>query len=173
MSTTSQGFPVSPERFPVRVLMERRSLRGNPWAQETWHALGVMVGVGQGAAIGDPAEVVRGPDSTQYLWRGLSVEFHPDEAESYYHNLMAPVPRAYVVTSGDPSAANGPLPALVTLTKLGLVRMQSISSHPTYPILERTPPNNWCTILSNGPLYGTRPSIPSGTSLSSLSCSVW
>ena len=114
MSTASRGFPLSPERFPVRVLMERRSLRGNPWVQETWHALGVMVGAGQGAASDDPAAVVRGPDSTQFIWRGLSVEFHPDEAESYYHNLTVEQPACYVVTHTRRDGT--PEPFLVTVS---------------------------------------------------------
>jgi hypothetical protein len=114
MSTPSQGFPISPERFSVRVLMERRSVRGNPWVKESWHALGVMVGTGRGAASSEPAEVVRSPNAAQFLWGGLSVELHPDEAESYYHNLTVEEPACYVVTHAREDGV--PEPFLVTVS---------------------------------------------------------
>src|SRR2546423_1037046 len=37
-------------------------------------------------------------------------------------------------------------------------------AHPTYPIPLRSPPTIWNRTSLTGPLYGTRPSIPSGTS---------
>src|SRR5204863_391081 len=37
-------------------------------------------------------------------------------------------------------------------------------AHPTYPIPLRSPPTIWKRTSLTGPLYGTRPSIPSGTS---------
>src|SRR5260363_277615 len=41
-----------------------------------------------------------------------------------------------------------------------------IVRHPQYPMLARTPPASWNRIAATPPLYGTRPSMPSGTSLS-------
>ena len=35
---------------------------------------------------------------------------------------------------------------------------------PQYPIPAFKPPINWCTLSVNSPLYGTLPTIPSGTS---------
>src|SRR6267142_1625688 len=44
------------------------------------------------------------------------------------------------------------------------VRSWSIFAQPTYPMPLRNPPTIWNSTSLTGPLYGTRPSIPSGTS---------
>ena len=53
------------------------------------------------------------------------------------------------------------------------VFMSSIVAAPQYPIDCRNPPTTWWTIGASGPLYGTRPSIPSGMSFSTSSTSPW
>jgi hypothetical protein len=112
MQTRRNHIPAS---FDVAVLMERRP-GVTRWQRWSWAPGGLVAGsVAQGSHR--VAEEMPAPDGQRrVLWRGYELRLHPDEAESYYHNLMAPVPRAYVVTSGDPSADDGPLPALVTLS---------------------------------------------------------
>jgi hypothetical protein len=107
-SLTGEG---SASHFPVSVIMERKRITDNPWIGETWKALGVTVGRAA-AACGDPIPLVQGQDAAQYLWTGLRVDFFPDEAESYYHNLTVESPRCYVVARVRDNGV--PEPVLVT-----------------------------------------------------------
>jgi hypothetical protein len=100
--------------FPVCVIMERRRVRGNPWISETWHAHGVTVGDLPGPGPAEPRLLVEGPAAAQYLWTGLRVDLFPDEAESYYHNLMVDAPGCYLVAR--PREDGMPRPVLVTLS---------------------------------------------------------
>ena len=103
------------KRFPVSVVMERRSVQGNRWVSESWKAVGVAVGA-RTVAGGEenPLCLVSGRDASQYLWTGLTVELFPDETESYYHNLMVGTPGCYIVVR--PRADGMPEPVLVTLS---------------------------------------------------------
>ena len=101
-------------KFPVSVIMERRRIIGNPWATEGWTALGVTVGRVAAAGGQNPVPLVSGPDATQFLWSGLTLQFFPDEAESYYHNLTVEVPGCYVVVR--PQEDGTPEPILVTVS---------------------------------------------------------
>ena len=121
----ASGLPGS--GIPVSVIMERRRIQDSPWVTESWQALGVTVGhmplpadqtpgerserqAGVGA-IG-PRLLVQGPAAAQYLWTGLRVDFFPDEAESYYHNLMVAAPGCYIVARPGPDGM--PRPTLCT-----------------------------------------------------------
>jgi hypothetical protein len=53
-----------------------------------------------------------GADGEEFLWGGLEVQLYKDEAESYYHNLLAPTPQLYVITRPDDQGR--PAPFLVT-----------------------------------------------------------
>lgn len=94
--------------------MERRRVRDNPWVTESWKAVGVTVGAGRPDASAQPLPLVAGPDAAQFLWTGLIVELHPDEAESYYHNLMVGHPGCYIVVR--PGEGGIPEPVLVTIS---------------------------------------------------------
>lgn len=110
----SQSAPTVASSFLVSVLMERRTVSGNPWIDESWKAVGVTVGATQNEVEGGPVMVVDGADATQFLWSGFKVELFRDEAESYYHNLMVGTPGCYVVARTRDDGM--PEPVLVTLS---------------------------------------------------------
>jgi hypothetical protein len=112
--TEGERAPATPTRFPVTVLMERRNVDGNPWISERWKAVGVTVGAARANGGVNPVRVVSGPDGDQYLWSGLQVELFRDEAESYYHNLMASTPGCYIIARFGEDGM--PAPVLVTLS---------------------------------------------------------
>ena len=86
MSTgVSRGFSVS-------VIMEVRTVADNPWIDERRQALGVTVGHVATHEGENPRRLIAGPNAAQYLWTRLRVDFFPDEAESYYHNLAVDPP---------------------------------------------------------------------------------
>ena len=103
-----------PSSFPVSVIMERRKLVGNPWIDESWSALGVTVGAAARMGADNPITLVDGDEVTQFLWTGLWVELYPDEAESYYHNLMVGSPGCYLVVRCRSDGM--PEPVLVSLS---------------------------------------------------------
>jgi len=101
-----------PEQFDVAVVVERRP-GVTPWQRYSWSAAAIVAG---SVAKGTPGsyEVLRTEaESERRLWRGFPVRLHLDEAESYYYNLLAPQPQAFVVMQ---AAADGSrMPRLVTL----------------------------------------------------------
>lgn len=103
-----------PTRYPVKLLVERRAVRGNPWVAESWRAVGVTLDGAPATSVTGPIEVVAGEDASQFLWRGLWVELFLDEAESYYHNLTVPEPACYAVCRNGPAGV--PTPFLVTVS---------------------------------------------------------
>lgn len=102
------------DRFPVRVVLERRAVWGNRWVSESWRAVGVTLGHDPSLGSGVLIPIAEGDDRMQFLWQGLVLELFRDEAESYYHNLTVPEPACYIVCR---SGADGsPAPFLVTLS---------------------------------------------------------
>ncbi len=100
-----------PERFFVSVIMER-SPSTSAWTDDCWEAVGVTV-----AADSAADKVVKIYDEQgvqRYLHSGFKLKLHVDECESYYHNLMSPTPRCYVVA--DPGENEVPVPMLVSLS---------------------------------------------------------
>jgi hypothetical protein len=101
-----------PERFTVAVLMERR--RGvTSWQPHVWAPVGLIAGAAAEGPVGVPLAMPADGESLRELWRGFEVRLHRDEAESYYHNLVAPQPLAFVVLREG--AADRRVPAIVTL----------------------------------------------------------
>jgi len=103
-----------PDSYPVAVVMERREASG-PWAEESWEAVGIMAGEGAAlAADSTPVRIHEAPGVTRYLHGGFRLRLYEDECESYYHNLMTPHPRCYVVARLDGNEV--PVPFLVGLS---------------------------------------------------------
>jgi hypothetical protein len=96
------------------VLVEYQVVRDNRWIDGRWAVTGVVAGE-QLADNGLHSKLVHSSEAgQQYLWSGLSVELHPDDAESYYCNLMSDHPGVFVICS---EAQDEPLqPAIVTLS---------------------------------------------------------
>ncbi len=103
-----------PEQFLLSVLMQRVPSEST-WLDEQWEAMGVSV-VSEAVAISasSPAMVHEKAGVRRYLYTGFPLTLHPDECESYYHNLITPSPRCFVVA--EPDEAGVPVPFLVTLS---------------------------------------------------------
>jgi hypothetical protein len=104
----------APRNYPVAVLVEYQVVRDNRWIDGRWAVTGVVAGE-QLADNGLHSKLVHSSEAgQQYLWSGLSVELHPDDAESYYCNLMSDHPGVFIICS---EAQDEPLqPAIVTLS---------------------------------------------------------
>jgi hypothetical protein len=115
MHASDKQFDTGPASFALAVVLERRELKGNRWASCTWD----IVGVAAGAAVaqGDGPMLVATDESgtEHYLWPGFKVSLFADEAESYYHNLMAEKASCYVVVR-EAESGERPQPFLVTLS---------------------------------------------------------
>lgn len=85
-----------PDSFPVVVILKRKPST-NRWIDYTWQVSGVVVSQQEAMASKTGVKIRSGDDGDEFLWGGLSVTLYKDEAESYYHNLMAPNPSLYVI----------------------------------------------------------------------------
>lgn len=83
-----------PSSFAVSVIMERRP-SSSPWVDYSWNAVGVAVA--DDDAGPEPQQVFAQDDIARFLYPGLRIELHKDECESYYHNLVSPTPRCFVI----------------------------------------------------------------------------
>lgn len=102
--------------FPVSVIMQK-SKSDNPWVDEIWEAIGVTVGEQRDVELGTeriPEVIFQQHGVTQYLHTGFHLQLFVDECESYYHNLMSPTPRCFIVA--DANENDVPVPYLVSLS---------------------------------------------------------
>lgn len=88
--------------LPATVAMSR-SRSDNRWQTYRWRIDWVLVG---DIAVVNPQPPPADSDSFRYP--GLCLRLHKDEAESYYHNLMAPTPSLFVVTRNEPDGTPKP-----------------------------------------------------------------
>ena len=106
-----------PERFPVAVILSWRETPASAWQSGEWSVEGIVTGGGidgEGAQDGVPRLVHEAPGARTYLSTGFELELHADDAESYYQNLMAGRPAAFVLCD---HAEDGSLqPRQVTLS---------------------------------------------------------
>ncbi len=114
IAMTDQPAPEQRD-MPVQILLERRPAAIGKWTDHVWDAVGVLVGeLPEGHREEEP---VWSDDAglQHYLVGGLRLRLHPDECESYYHNLMSPEPRCYIVAhvEGDDDR---PRPFLVSMS---------------------------------------------------------
>ncbi len=86
------------KEFPVAVIMERRRLN-NPWVDAAWEAVGVV------PAFDDPdpapRQIVDEVERGQWRFGGLALELFRDEAENYFANIAAPIPKVFVLWRAD------------------------------------------------------------------------
>ncbi len=103
-----------PHSFSVSLIMQE-SPSENPWIDASWDAVGVLPERKEDREQAASIEVIQEHSGIrQHLFRGFTLHLHADECESYYHNLMAPSPRCYVVASVADDGT--PKPLLVTLS---------------------------------------------------------
>lgn len=105
--------PALPDSFRVGVLMERRDRPDSRWLRESWHLLGVVL-ESESTASESRRRIRQSEHGEQYLWSGFRVRLHRDELESYYHNLLSPEPKIFVIAHNG--AGGAPEPFLVSLS---------------------------------------------------------
>ena len=104
----------APRKYPVAVLVEFQVIHDNRWIDGRWVVTGVVAGE-QLANNGMHGKLVHSSAAgQQYLWTGLCIELHPDDAESYYCNLMSDNPGVFVICSEEQDEALQP--AIVTVS---------------------------------------------------------
>lgn len=109
----SFALPV-PETFSVSVIVEYRKARDNRWEDGHWQVSGVVAGSEAVDAGARARQLHALTEGRQYLWSGLRVQLHRDDAASYYFNLVSDNPRVFVICSqaeGQP-----PMPFIATLS---------------------------------------------------------
>jgi len=102
-----------PDSFPVSVMMERRA-SSNQWIDYQWEAVGMSVGNRSENSERKVVVVVEEDEFSRLLYEGFYIRLYKDECESYYHNLMSPQPRCFVVA--DPDDDGQPIPFLLSLS---------------------------------------------------------
>ena len=101
-----------PSGFSASVIMEQ-SPSDSPWADDKWEAIGVTAGSADGSQP-DVTLIYKEQGVQRFLNSGFTLRLHVDECESYYHNLMSPTPRCYIVA--DPDENGVPTPVLISLS---------------------------------------------------------
>ncbi|MBL4711113.1 MAG: DUF3305 domain-containing protein [Gammaproteobacteria bacterium] len=103
-----------PENFPVSVLLECRPAISE-WIDVVWSAIAVTIGSRSDQIDEKPCLIRTGSEIKNYLCTGLQVKLYKDECESYYHNLMSPTPRCYVVAHTE-DVEDPPEPFIITMS---------------------------------------------------------
>ncbi|MCK2087694.1 DUF3305 domain-containing protein [Thauera aromatica] len=98
------------KQFPIAVVMERRRL-DNLWVDEAWEAVGVVPAFEE--ADPAPRQIVAETERAQWRVGGFALELFRDEAENYFSNLSAPVPKVFVMWRREGELA---LPAAVSVS---------------------------------------------------------
>jgi len=103
-----------PQAFPVAVVLRYRRTPHNPWQEGSWSVDGIVAGQ-QADDVGRERVLIHSAADIQlYLCGGFAVHLYRDEAESYYQNLMAEKPAAFVICQRDDNG--GIAPRQVTLS---------------------------------------------------------
>ncbi len=102
-----------PDSLALAVVMEKQPST-HPWADFRFDAIGVVVRDAETES--SVTRIYQDGDVEHFLVSGLTLRLHLDECESYYHNLMSPEPGCFIVASQPDSAAEMPIPYLVSLS---------------------------------------------------------
>jgi len=103
-----------PESFPVSVMLESRPAKSE-WIDVVWRAMAVIIGRSTDQPDEQPRLIHTANNIKHYICDGLQVVLYKDECESYYHNLMSPTPRCYVVAHVE-DIEDPPEPFLITMS---------------------------------------------------------
>ena len=109
-----QDISTVQDQFPVTVILERRPAQASQWIDHVWRAVGIAVGGSQDLRDKASIDDVDGDIQLRYH-TGLKVRLYIDECDSYYHNLMSPSPKCYIILRQD-DAEDEPAPFLVSLS---------------------------------------------------------
>jgi hypothetical protein len=103
-----------PHSFSASLIMQQAPSQ-NPWVDTQWDAIGILAENREQTEQKPAVELIQEQaDVRRYLYRGFTLRLHVDECESYYHNLLAPSPCCYVVTTAAQDGS--PQPLLLTLS---------------------------------------------------------
>jgi len=102
-----------PALLPVSIIMEVRP-SVSQWADEYWQAVGVTVGRSDDDNAQSPRLIFEQGQTRRYLYSGFYLKLYVDQCESYYHNMISPEPRCYIITEVD--EASVPRPLLVSMS---------------------------------------------------------
>lgn len=115
---TMRDGPDVVDRIPVAVFVRCVALPDHPWLDERREVVAVLPaehGPGRDEPVAGAAVTVHErPGESVLRYDGLAIEMHPDEAESYYFNLVAPDPQCFIVHRPDEAGTR--VPFLVTLS---------------------------------------------------------
>lgn len=114
MTTIEEQVKNMPTLFPVAVIMQKRPSNVTAWSDYQWQAIGITVVQADSSETKQPVLVNEQGNMQQYLYRSFNLSLHQDQCESYYHNLMSPQPRCYVVTRQNENEV--PIPFLVSMS---------------------------------------------------------
>lgn len=101
----------APEEFPVTVIMEQGVIARAAWSLPHWKLIGVVAAHAE-ASPSEPRTIQSEGDARRLMWSGLRLRLYPDEADSYWHNLLGRQPSLFVICAAD--GANRLRPTLVT-----------------------------------------------------------
>ena len=101
-------------RFPVSIVVQRRSYPDKRWMVDSWSAVGVLPAreTKKGMSC---TSIYRDEENEQFLHEGYFIELFDDEAESYYANLTGAKPAVFVIGAEDEEEDTFE-PLLVTLS---------------------------------------------------------
>lgn len=88
--------------FPVVIVINRQPAV-NRWQAYSWRLTEVAVGAARplNTNADRNADLQLRQEGDDFFWSGLSLRLYKDEAEAYYHNLVAPKPSLYVMTRDE------------------------------------------------------------------------
>ena len=108
------GNNVAPDHFPVTVILQRQPAKSSQWIDYVWQAVGITVGDSTDLQHKASIDDLDG-DIQLHYHTGLSVRLYTDECDSYYHNLMSPTPKCYIILRQE-EGEDEPAPFLVSLS---------------------------------------------------------
>ena len=89
--------------FPVSIIVAFQNTCDNRWESGYWKVTGLVAGGSAGGNGIHRQPLHAATEGTQYLWTGLSIELHRDDAESYYFNIISDTPRVFVICNQQAS----------------------------------------------------------------------
>ena len=103
-----------PDSFSVSVIVEYRKARDNRWEDGHWQVTGVVAGSDSDDRGTGARQLHSATGGQQYLWSGLQIQLHRDDAESYYFNLVSDKPGVFIICNQE--AGEPPEPLIATLS---------------------------------------------------------
>ena len=84
--------------FPVSIVMQHRVIENNVWIADQWEVEAVVAGGNENPGDIPERTISRmGEGEEKYIWENYQITLFPDEAESYYFNIISDTPFVFVV----------------------------------------------------------------------------